>query len=76
MKNEPKGTADNSWLGNTVTTAKIQEIGSDDRWHTLGECIDAPNAIKVELAKEQYQGHIIWIRDAFGERRYHGSVKS
>jgi hypothetical protein len=68
-------TNDNNWLGNTVTRAKIQEIGADDRWHTLGECIDAPNAIKQELGKKEYQGHDVWIRDVFGDRKYHGTVK-
>ena len=71
-------TNDNSWLGNTVTHAKIQEIDNTidpPKWKTLGECIDTPNTIKKELEKKKYQGHEVWIRDAFGDRRYHGSVK-
>ncbi len=66
---------DNNWLGNTVTMAKIQEIGADDRWHTIGECIDTPNAISRELSKPEYSGHDVWIRDAFGGRKFHGRVK-
>ena len=68
---------DNSWLGNTVTHARLQEIdGTVDppQWKTLGECIDAPNAIARELQNPKYKGHDVWIRDAFGDRRYHGHV--
>ena len=65
----------NAWLGNTVTGAKIQEIGLDDRWHTLGECVDTPNAIERELSKQEYKGHDVWIRNTFGERTYRGTVK-
>jgi hypothetical protein len=65
---------DNSFLGNTTTWALLQEIGSDDKWHTIGSCNDTPNAIKAELAKPEYQGHGVWIRTPF-ERRYHGTVK-
>ena len=65
----------NDFLGNTVTLAKIQEIGSDNRWHTIGECMDTPNKIREELSKDHYKGHDIWIRDVFGDRRYHGHIK-
>jgi len=68
---------DNSWLGNTVTRARIQEIDDSvdpPKWKTLGECIDAPNAIARELQDPKYRGHDVWIRDAFGGRRYHGHV--
>lgn len=64
----------NNWLGNTVTLAKVQEIGQDDKWHTLGECVDTPNAIKAELAKPVYKGHDVWIRNTFGERNYQGRI--
>lgn len=67
---------DNSWLANTVTLARIQVINeAGDKWVTLGECVDTPNKIKAELSKPEYQGHDIWIRDAFGDRRYVGRVK-
>lgn len=68
---------DNSWLGNTVTRARIQEIDNSvdpPRWKTLGECIDTPNTIAKELQDPKYCGHDVWIRDAFGDRRYHGHV--
>lgn len=68
---------DNSWLGNTVTRARIQEIDysvDPPKWKTLGECIDTPNALAKELKGPKYQGHDVWIRDAFGDRRYHGHV--
>ncbi len=68
---------DNSWLGNTVTHARLQEIDNSvdpPRWKTLGECLDAPNAIARELQNPKYKGHDVWIRDAFGDRRYHGHV--
>ena len=71
------GTFDNSWLGNTVTRARIQEIDDSvdpPQWKTLDECIDAPNAIASELQDPKYRGHDVWIRDAFGDRRYHGHV--
>jgi len=41
---------------------------------TLGECIDTPNALAKELKNPKYRGHHVWIRDAFGDRRYHGVV--
>lgn len=69
---------DNSWLGNTVTHARIQEIDDSidpPRWKTLGECIDTPNAIAQELRDPKYRGHDVWIRNAFGDRRYHGHVR-
>lgn len=68
---------DNTWLGNTVTHARIQEIDDSvdpPQWKTLGECIDTPNALAKELTDPKYQGHHVWIRDAFGGRRYHGHV--
>ena len=68
---------DNSWLGNIVTSARLQEIDDSidpPRWKTLGECIDTPNAIARELQNPKYRGHDVWIRDAFGDRRYHGRV--
>lgn len=68
---------DNSWLGNTVTRARIQEIDATvdpPQWRTLGECIDTPNALAQELEDPKYRGHHVWIRDAFGGRHYHGRV--
>jgi hypothetical protein len=62
---------DNSFLGNTVTLCRIKEIG-DFHWITLGSCVDTPNAIEKELKDKKYQGHTVWIFDAFGGRRYHG----
>ena len=77
--NGPKHVGDNSWLGNIgMTSARIQEIddtANPPQWKTLGECLDAPNAIKQELQDPKYQGHDVWIRDAFGDRKYHGTVK-
>ncbi len=78
-KNTPQKPAafDNTWLGNTVTGARLQEIDSTvnpPKWKTLGECIDTPNAIARELQDPKYKGHDVWIRDAFGDRRYHGHV--
>lgn len=60
----------------TVTTAKIREIGEDDKWHTLGECMDTPNALRAELEKPEYSGHSVWIQDCFGSRTYYGLVKT
>lgn len=75
----PKHVGDNSWLGNIgITSATIQEIDdtvTPPRWKSLGTCVDAPNAITQELSKEQYQGHTVWIRDVFGDRKYHGTVR-
>lgn len=77
--NGPKHVGDNSWLGNIgITSATIQKIDdtvTPPKWKTIGTCIDAPNAIKEELSKEQYKGCDVWIRDAFGDRKYHGTVK-
>ena len=64
----------NDWLGTTVTLARLQVIGDDDKWQTVGSCIDAPNAITKELQQAKYQGRDIWVRDAFGGRRYHGHI--
>jgi hypothetical protein len=81
VKNErdPKQVGDNSWLGNVgITSAKIQEIDNTvepPKWKTLGECLDTPNAIKQELQNPKYLGHDVWIRDAFGDRQYHGTIK-
>ncbi len=65
---------DNSWRGNTVTGARIQEIDYSVDRKTLGECLDTPNALAKELQNPKYRGHDVWIRDAFGDRRYHGHV--
>lgn len=66
---------DNSWLGNTVTTAKLQVINEEtNKWDTIGECVDTPNAIKKELSKKKYSGKSIWIK-SFTGRQYYGLVK-
>jgi hypothetical protein len=57
---------DNSWRGNTVTRARIQEIDYSVDRKTLGECLDTPNALAKELQDPKYRGHDVWIRDAFG----------
>lgn len=74
IKQKP-GTGNNDWLGNTVTTATLQIIGDDDKWQTVGECIDTPNTLTKELANKKYKGMDIWIRDGFGGHKYHGHVK-
>ena len=65
---------DNAWLGNTVTLCRIREIG-EDRWITLGSCVDTSNAIERELKNKKYQGKFVWIFDAFGGQHYHSLVK-
>jgi hypothetical protein len=65
----------NSWLGNTVTTAQLQVINENtNKWDTIGECVDTPNAIANELSKKKYKGQSIWIK-TFTGRSYHGLVK-
>ena len=65
---------DNSFLGNTVTMCRIKEIGTT-HWVLLGSCIDTPNSIEKELKDKKYQGKMVWIFDAFGNKKYHGLVK-
>lgn len=65
----------NSWLGNTVTTVKLQVINEvTNKWDTIGECVDTPNAIAKELSKKKYKGQSIWIK-SFTGRQYHGLIK-
>lgn len=72
--NKKPGIGNNNWLRNTVTTAKLQIISEDNHWQTVGECTDTPSAILLELTEEKYKGKDIWIRDAFGDRKYHGHI--
>lgn len=78
MKNSRPKQHDNSWLGNTVTQARlriIDETQDPPRWKDVGSCMDTPNSIQAELKQAHYKGLHIWIFDAFGNKRYYGQIK-
>lgn len=56
-----------SQLGNVTSGCKVQIIDDNDKWNTIAECADTPNAIAQVLRKNGLTW--AWVRDFTGERR-------
>ena len=66
-----KKPTNNSFLGNTISMAKIKVINEEtNRWTTIGECIDTPKGLRDEIGKDVYTGLSLWVFPQLGSKYY------